>query len=224
MAGARAKDGITVYNAKVLGDLFDDSKIPWSNRLRPRIFTVQAVTLEDATVFKFTMQHAAGDAVGMFRSNAGELNGLLIAVAGLYRAASAFCEGLSGDIHKRSTNLIREYKVATDGKTESKWEWKRQPLRSLLQTQQARDWFDMCTSSKFFNIKMLASKWKTARNDATRWQTIHFPKEMIEAWQDIANKAGVKVSKFSLLASWIHLVRASAAFQDQKVADHEYRT
>lgn len=212
MAGARARDGITVYDANVLGNLFDDSKISWSDRLRPRIFTLQAVTLEDATVFKFTMQHAAGDAVGMSTSNARELAVLLRVVAGLYKAASAFCEGLSGDIHKRSINLIREYKVATDGKTGSKWEWKRQSLRSLLQTQQARDWFDMCTSSKIFNLKMLASKWKTARKNATRWQTIHFPKEIIEMWQDIAKKAGVKVSKFSLIASWIHLVRASVAF------------
>lgn len=137
---------------------------------------------------------------------------MLRVVAGLYKAASAFCEGLSGDIHKRSINLIREYKVATDGKTESKWEWKRQSLRSLLQTQQARDWFGICTSSKLFNLNMLASKWKTARNNATRWQTIHFPKEMIEMWQDIAKRAGVKVSKFSLIASWIHLVRTFVAF------------
>lgn len=73
LAGTKAKERIAVYNANVLGDLFDDNKIPWSYRLRPRIFTIQAVTLEDATVFKFTMQHAAGDAVGMFTSDAGGL-------------------------------------------------------------------------------------------------------------------------------------------------------
>lgn len=66
LAATKAKGSITVHNANVLGDLFDDSTISWSNRLRPHIFTVQAVALEDATVFKFRMQHAAGDAVGMF--------------------------------------------------------------------------------------------------------------------------------------------------------------
>lgn len=65
LAGTKAKGSITVHNANVLGDLFDDSTISWSNRLRPHIFTVQAVALEDVTVFKFRMQHAAGDAVGM---------------------------------------------------------------------------------------------------------------------------------------------------------------
>lgn len=80
LAGTKAKGGIAVHDANVLGDLFDDSKISWSNRLRPRIFTVQAVTMKDATVFKFTMQHAAGDAVGTFSPIAGAMTGPLTVV------------------------------------------------------------------------------------------------------------------------------------------------
>ena len=142
-------------------------------------------------------------------------------IAGLYKAAAAFCEGLTGDVHNRSINLTREYKVATDGNTGSRWKWHSR--RSLLQTQQARDWFDVCTSSKLFPVKTLASKWKTARKNATRWQTVHFSKEIIETWQDIASEHGVKVSKFCLLASWVHLVRDPTALLDQKVTDHKYR-
>jgi len=92
---------------------------------------------------------------------------------------------------------------------------KRQQVRSLLQTQQARDWFDVCTSSKLFSVKTLARKWRAARESATRWQTIHFSKETIEMWQNIALEAGVKVSKFNLIASWIHLVRYSSTLLDQ---------
>lgn len=64
LVGTKTKDGVTVYDANTLGDLFDNNSIAWSDRLRPRIFTIQAVTMQDATVLKFTMQHAAGDAVG----------------------------------------------------------------------------------------------------------------------------------------------------------------
>jgi hypothetical protein len=65
LAGTRTEFGITVYDANVLGDLFKENQISWYNRLRTRIFTIQAVTTQDATVFKFTIQHAAGDALGM---------------------------------------------------------------------------------------------------------------------------------------------------------------
>jgi hypothetical protein len=65
LAGTKTEQGIIVYDATVLGDLFDNKAMSWSNRLCPRIFTIQAVTMQDATVLKFTMQHAAGDAVGV---------------------------------------------------------------------------------------------------------------------------------------------------------------
>jgi hypothetical protein len=68
LAGTKTEHGITVYDADILGDLFDKNATSWSNRLCPRIFTIQAVTMQDATVFKFTMQHAAGDAVGMYQA------------------------------------------------------------------------------------------------------------------------------------------------------------
>jgi hypothetical protein len=202
LAGTKTESGITVYDANVLGSLFNETQISWYNRLRTRIFTIQAVTTQDATVFKFTIQHAAGDALGMSQVAAGQWTTWLTIFLGLYKAAAAFCEGLVGDVHTRSTNVTRHYTFAGQGKILSK----RQPLSSLLETQQARDWFDVCTSSKLFPIKTLARKWKDARYNATRWQTVHFPRSTIEMWQDLARKAGIKVSKFNLLASWIHLV------------------
>jgi hypothetical protein len=215
MAGTEVGDGITVYDANTLGDLFDNNTISWSERLRPRIFTIQAVTTEDATVFKFTMQHAAGDAVGMVSKDRRTSDSMANGSTGLYKAAAAFCEGLGGDVHKRPINFNRQYTLVSDGNTGSKW----QSVRSLLQTQQARIWFDMCTTSKLFPIKTLARKWETARNNATRWQTVHFSRETIEMWQELAREAGVKVSKFSLLASWIHLVRHISRFLYQRIAD-----
>src|ERR1700712_3073382 len=62
--GKKTEHGITVYNPDILGGLFKDSATSWMDRLCPRMFKIQAITMQDATVFKFTMQHAAGDAVG----------------------------------------------------------------------------------------------------------------------------------------------------------------
>lgn len=73
----------------------------------------------------------------------------------------------------------------------------------------------MCTSSKLFSVKTLARKWQATRESAAKWQTIHFSRETIEMWQGIAREAGVKVSRFNLIASWIHLVRVSSTFVDQ---------
>jgi hypothetical protein len=211
LAGTKTDNGITVYDANVLGDLFDHNAISWPNRLRPRIFSIRAVTMQDATVFKFTMQHAAGDAVGVYTlSMMTEWTRSLTATIGLYKAAAAFCEGLGSDIHKRPTNLVREYTLAGDRNVGSRWK----SVRSLLQTQQARDWFDICTSSKLFSMETLGRIWQNARNNVTRWQTIHFSRETIDLWQTIAREAGAKVSKFNLLASWIHLVCGSSVSFD----------
>jgi hypothetical protein len=35
---------------------------------------------------------------------------------------------------------------------------------------------------------------------------IHIPKETIVRWKDLAAEAGAKVSRFDLLASWLHVV------------------
>ena len=76
LSGTKIGNSVTVYDANVLGDLFDADAISWSNRLRPQIFTIQAVIAQDATVFKFTMQHAAGDAVGMFAFMVAEIDSI----------------------------------------------------------------------------------------------------------------------------------------------------
>ena len=127
----------------------------------------------------------------------------LTVTTGLYKATAAFFEGLIGNVINRSTETVRQYALAAHWNTTTN----HKPLRSLLQTQQARDWYDVCTSSKLFSIKTLARKWEDARLNTTRWQTIHFSKDIIERWQETAHEAGIKASKFNLLASWIHLVR-----------------
>jgi hypothetical protein len=66
LIGKKTEHGITVYNPDILGGLFKDRAISWLDRVCPRIFKIQAITMQDATVFKFTMQHAAGDAVGTY--------------------------------------------------------------------------------------------------------------------------------------------------------------
>jgi hypothetical protein len=108
LAGTKSDGGVTVHDANAIGDLFDLDMIHWPKGLWPRIFTNQAVTMQDATVFKFTMQHAAGDAVGMSISMPAGLKVSLTAASGLYKAAAAFCEGLGGDIHKRPNVIVGE--------------------------------------------------------------------------------------------------------------------
>jgi hypothetical protein len=64
VTGTTVSHGIKTYDSKALNDIFSSCKKSWRDTLCPRIFTIQAVLLLDATVFKFTMQHVAGDAVG----------------------------------------------------------------------------------------------------------------------------------------------------------------
>lgn len=65
LTGTTTSPGITAYDSNTLNDLFRKSKKSWKNTLYPRIFAIQVVILRDAAVFKFSMQHTAGDAIGM---------------------------------------------------------------------------------------------------------------------------------------------------------------
>jgi hypothetical protein len=64
LTGTTVSHGITKHDSNALNDVFSSCKRSWRDTLYPRIFTIQAVLFLDATVFKFTMQHVAGDAVG----------------------------------------------------------------------------------------------------------------------------------------------------------------
>jgi hypothetical protein len=69
LTGTTNSCGITTYDGNTLNDIFRSCRRSWHDTLCPRIFTVQAVIFLDATVFKFTMQHVAGDAVGQYLTN-----------------------------------------------------------------------------------------------------------------------------------------------------------
>jgi hypothetical protein len=54
------------YDAEILHGLFRKGAKTWTDCFRPRIVVIQAAILRDATVLKFTVQHAAGDASGVY--------------------------------------------------------------------------------------------------------------------------------------------------------------
>jgi len=64
LTGTITSPGITTYDSKTLHNVFTKSKRSWHDTLCSRIFAIEVVILRDATVFKFMMQHAAGDAIG----------------------------------------------------------------------------------------------------------------------------------------------------------------
>ena len=64
MNECRRSGDIEIYDSKVVHDLFGNGAKTWTDFFRPRILVIQAAILQDATVLKFTVQHAAGDATG----------------------------------------------------------------------------------------------------------------------------------------------------------------
>lgn len=140
----------------------------------------------------------------------------LMKILAMYNAASAFCEGLHGEIPQRTTETDRQYRVAGHEKST--------PLRNLkgssLRTQQAREWWDMCTGSKLFPALTLARKWKTAMSHDTQWQTVHVSEQVLDGWRILARESGVKVSDFDLFASWIQLVGVSRSPVTASVQAH----
>jgi hypothetical protein len=177
----------------------------WHDTLFPRIFAIQAVILHESTVFKFTMQHAAGDAVSMYRTTSTGNIIRLTVILGLYNAAAAFCEGLHGEVLERKTETDREYKVAGHGDTVSR----PRLLRSSLRTQQAREWWDLCTGNTLFPALTLVRKWRSNMSHGPQWRTIHVSEQVFNEWRTLASEARVKASDFDLFASWIHLVSLS---------------
>lgn len=128
--------------------------------------------------------------------------GILKQTLALHDAAAAFCQGLHDEIPQRAIETNRQYRVAARDNTAPRG----RSLPSSLRTQQAREWWDMCTGSKLFPPLTLARKWLTAMRHDTQWQTIHIPEQIVAGWRDLACESGAKVSDFDLLASWIQLV------------------
>ncbi|KAM0715209.1 hypothetical protein Q7P37_009674 [Cladosporium fusiforme] len=95
LSGHKANDDVEIYDASVLHKLFSKKSQKLIDRMQPRIFSIHVAQMKDATVFKFTMQHMAGDAV-------------------------AFSEGLYGEVAVRSSRAMVNYKMVSDGEKEKK--------------------------------------------------------------------------------------------------------
>lgn len=195
-----------MHDGDSLNRIFSDGKRSWLNTLCPRIFAIHAVIFQDATVFKFTMQHAAGDAVGKRLTIHDVMANLRVALltkpVALHNAAAAFCKGLHDEIPQRDMDTNRQYRIVGHASTATR----HGPLRSSLRSQQACEWWDSCTANKIFPVMTLARKWQNALCHETKWRTIHVPGRVFDRWRTLAFQSDAKVSDFDLFASWIQLV------------------
>lgn len=66
LAASGSPGGIEVHDPRPLDVLFRNMPKALNSRFYPRVFVVQAAIMQDATVMKFTVQHAVGDATGRF--------------------------------------------------------------------------------------------------------------------------------------------------------------
>jgi hypothetical protein len=128
---------------------------------------------------------------------------------GLYKAAEAFFEGLNGPIAKRSNHLDRQYIFqCDDSKTHEGHEpAKASELIDLVSTSVARAWLQNYDPSGLFPLAVAGREWWNQWTVSTRQQMIHIPKEAILRWKSLAAEAGATVSRFDLVASWLHVVR-----------------
>ena len=69
LSGSTVSPGITAYDGNLLNDVFSSIKKSWRDIVSPTNFAIQVVVFRDGTAFKFSMQHAAGDAVGKSEQN-----------------------------------------------------------------------------------------------------------------------------------------------------------
>lgn len=196
--------GVAVYDSKILRDLSLRNNTNWVDLLWPQIFHIHAVICRHMTVFKFTIQHAAGDASSRSSLLPARWS-LLTRFQGLYRAAEAYCLCLHRDISKRVVNKQSTSTASGDYSVKPRKLSDRQ-IRSSLGTRQNLEWWDICTSNRIFPLITLARKWRDSKRVRTCWQTIHLPEHILEEWRAIALEKGVKASNFDLLASWTHLV------------------
>lgn len=129
-------------------------------------------------------------------------------MTGLYKAAEAFFEGLTGPVAQRSNKLDRRYIFQCDDvKTHVEHGKAKIPcLKNSVSTSIARDWLENYDPSGLFPLAVAGREWWNRWTVSTRQQMIHIPKEAIMRWKSLAAEAGAKVSRFDLLASWIHVV------------------
>jgi len=165
---------------------------------------IQAAILQDATVLKFTIQHAAGDATGKHtESNAGSADA--DSIIAIYNAATAFCEGLHGEVQERGSRSDVDYTLI-DTQAQQKAKAMTGRLSDAINTPQARAYFDWCTGHIFFPILTIIRKWLDCRRTPAPWQTVYFPQHVIDGWKHAAEDEALKVSTYDLFSSWLHMV------------------
>lgn len=200
----RRSGDIDIYDSKIVHDLFGNGAKTWTDFFRPRILVVQAAIMQDATVLKFTVQHAAGDATGKHTGRNVRLAMLTLFTA-IYNAATAFCEGLHGEVQERSSRSDVDYTMI-DTQAQKKAKEMNGRLSDAINSSQARAYFDWCTGHIFFPISTIIRKWLDCRRTPARWQTVYFPQHILDGWRQAAGDEALKVSTFDLFSSWLHMV------------------
>jgi hypothetical protein len=123
---------------------------------------------------------------------------------GLYKAAEAYFECLKGPVAKRTNQLDRKYIFQCDDlKLHTS---KASSLIDSMSTSLARAWLQNHDPSKLFPLAVAGREWWNKWTVAKRQQMIHIPKEAIMRWKSLATEAGAVVSRFDLVASWMHVV------------------
>ena len=127
---------------------------------------------------------------------------------GLYKAAEAFFEGLNGPVTKRSNKLDRRYIFRCDDIKRDVEPSKTtiSALKDSMSTSIARAWLQNYDPSGLFPLAVAGRECWNSWTVPTRQQMIRIPKEALMRWKDLAAEAGAKVSRFDLVASWIHVV------------------
>jgi hypothetical protein len=209
LTGSRLSDDVIEYDGTILERLFGRKLGTWTDVFNPRVLVIKAVLLRDATVFKFILQHAAGDAIGEMLSHSrkqlSHTNGV---PPGLYNAVSAFCEGIHGPVKPRASRPDRSYKPLEFPNSPGKHRdyMSTRLTEETLRTPQARAWWPSCTGSLLFVPVTLMRTWWSFWRTPTSWRLVHFSEDILERWRGIARDANESVSTFALFAAWIQMV------------------
>ena len=126
-------------------------------------------------------------------------------ITAIYNAATAFCEGLHGEVQQRSSRSDVDYTLI-DTQAQQKAKEMTGRLSDAINTPQARAYFDWCTGHIFFPISTIIRKWLDCRRTPAPWQTIYFPQHVIDEWKHAAEDEALKVSTYDLFSSWLHMV------------------
>jgi len=133
---------------------------------------------------------------------------ILILSTAIYNAASAFCEGLHGEVQSRSSRADVDYKMI-DTQAQQKAKDLTGRLCDAIHTPQARAYWQWCTGHLLFPISTIIRKWLDCRRTPAPWQTVYFPQHILDGWKHAAGDEALKVSTFDLFSSWLHMVSAT---------------